>query len=84
MLSGLMVQFYRLEPEASLGGHLYTTRWNNRITSVMQITPAPVIYAHDQNARFQVFLEINQPSVEYGLTQEAEQILQAARITGSW
>jgi hypothetical protein len=84
MLSGLMVQFYRLEPEASLGGHLYTTRWNNRITSVLQLTPAPVIYAHDQNARFQVFLEINQPSTEYGLTREAEQVLQAARVNGSW
>lgn len=84
MLSGLMVQFYRLEPEASLGGHLFTTRWNNRITSILQLTPAPVIYAHDQTARFQVFLEINQPSTEYGLTREAEQILQAARITGSW
>ncbi len=83
-LAALMVQFYRLQPETSLGGHLYTTRWNNRITSVMQLTPAPVIYSHDLNARYQVFLEINQPSQEYGLTREAEQLLQAARINGAW
>jgi hypothetical protein len=84
MLAALMMQFYRLQPETSLGGHLYTTRWNNRITSVMQLTPAPVIYSHDLNARYQVFLEINQPSQEYGLTREAEQFLQAARINGAW
>ncbi len=70
MLVALMTQFYRLQAESSVGGHLYTTRWNNRITSVMRLSPAPVIYSHELNNRYQVFLELNQPSNDYGLTLE--------------
>jgi hypothetical protein len=84
ILVNLMLQYYHLHAEPSLGGHLYTTRWNNRVTSVMQLSPAPVIYGHDAHSRYQIFLELNQPTVDYALTAEAEQILRNANLTQRW
>jgi len=83
-LATLLLQYYHLQAEPSLGGHLYTARWNNRVTSVMQLSPAPVIYSQDTNSRFQIFLELNQPTTDYALTIEAERILQTANITNRW
>lgn len=84
VLVNLMLQYYHLHAEPTLGGHLYTSRWNNRVTSVMQLTPAPVIYSHDVHSRYQIFLELNQPTVDYALTTEAEQILRNANLTQRW
>ncbi|MFN9976862.1 MAG: DUF6690 family protein [Phycisphaerae bacterium] len=36
------------------------------------------------NRRYQVFLELNQPSEEYGLSLQAEQLLQSAKLTQRW
>jgi hypothetical protein len=83
-LVGLMLQYYHLEPQPSLGGHLYTARWNNRVTSLMQISPAPVMYATALNSRYVVFLELNQPAMPYGLSQEASDLLNAGRSAGKW
>ncbi len=84
ILVNLMLQYYHLQPEPNLGGHLYTSRWNNRVTSVVHLTPAPVIYSHDSHSRYQIFLELNQPSTDYALTAEAEQILRNANLTNRW
>jgi hypothetical protein len=80
-IANLMQQFYHLKPEASLGGHLYTTRWNNRITSLLHVAPAPIMYATAEHSRYTVFLELNQPSLPYGLSYEAAQILQTGHQT---
>jgi hypothetical protein len=71
MIAGMMTQFYRLQPEPSLGGQVFTSRWNNRITSLLHIAPASVIQAGTPNANYVVFLELNQPSPAYGLSDEA-------------
>ena len=84
LIASLMVDYYRLKPEQSLGGQLFTTRWNNRVTSVMHVTPAPVIYAGATNARFAVFLELNQPSSQYALSEEASQTLGQTQATQRW
>ena len=84
LIANLMVEYYRLKPEQSLGGQLFTTRWNNRVTSVMHVTPAPVIYAGANNARFAVFLELNQPSSQYALSEEASQTLGQTQATQRW
>lgn len=84
LIANLMVEYYRLKPEQSLGGQLFTTRWNNRVTSVMHVTPAPVIYAGATNARFAVFLELNQPSSQYALSEEASQTLGQTQATQRW
>ena len=83
-LVNLMVQYYQLNPEQSLGGKLYTTRWNNRITSVMQIAPAPIIYAGADHSKYIIFLELNQPSNQYGLSHEASEILRTSEATQRW
>ena len=83
-LANLMTQFYQLSLEQSLGGKLYTTRWNNRITSVMQIAPAPVIYAGADHSKYIIFLELNQPSNQYGLSSEASEILRTSEATQRW
>ncbi len=52
------VQYYGLQPEQMLGGQLMTTRWNNRIANVLQIAPAPIIYAGADHSKYIVFLEL--------------------------
>jgi hypothetical protein len=83
-LANLMVQFYQLKPEQSLGGQLFTTRWNNRITSVMQVSPAPIIYAGADHSKYILFLELNQPSNQYGLSEEATEVLRTSQATQRW
>ena len=83
-LANLMVQFYQLKPEQSLGGQLFTTRWNNRITSVLHVAPAPIIYAGADHSKYILFLELNQPTNQYGLSDEASEILRTSQATQRW
>ena len=83
-LANLMVQYYQLRPEQSLGGQLFTTRWNNRITSVLQIAPAPIIYAGADHSKYIIFLELNQPTNQYGLSTEASEALRSAQASQRW
>ena len=83
-LANLMVQYYQLKPEQSLGGQLFTTRWNNRITSVLQIAPAPIIYAGADHSKYILFLELNQPTNQYGLSTEASEVLRSAQAIQRW
>ncbi len=75
---------YRLQQQPALGGGLYTTTWNGTPTSILQITPATVITADQQNARFTVFLEINQPGLQYGLSSQAQALIQAGKQMNRW
>lgn len=81
MISGMMVQFYRLQPEAALGGQLFTTRWNNRVTSFLHVRPASVVQSGYARSNYQVFLELNQPSMHYGLSDDANQYLASLAVT---
>lgn len=75
LLIQMMAQFYHLQSEPMLGSQLMLSRWNSRITSMLQIQAAEVLYQHDQHHRYQVFLELNQPSLVYSLSPEAQQRL---------
>lgn len=75
---------YRLQQQPALGGGLYTSTWNGSPTSMLHITPATVISAEQQNARFTVFLEINQPGLQYGLSLQAQNLLQAGKQISRW
>jgi hypothetical protein len=83
-LATLMVQFYQLKPEQSLGGELFTSRWNNRVTSVLQIAPAPIIYAGADHSKYILFLELNQTSSPYGMSEEASEMLRTSQATQRW
>lgn len=80
VLVQLMVAFYHLAPEKSLGGQFYATRWNGRVTSMMLVSPAPIIHAGATYGKYSVFLELNQPSHQYALSEEATQILMQTQV----
>lgn len=80
VLAQLMVAFYHLAPEKSLGGQFYATRWNGRVTSMMLVSPAPIIHAGATYGKYSVFLELNQPSHQYALSEEATQILMQTQV----
>lgn len=83
-IATLMQQYYNLKAEPTLGGHLYTTRWNNRITSMLHVAPSPIMYSTAEHSRYTLFLELNQPSLPYGLSYEAQSIIASGHQTERW
>ncbi|HBE69908.1 MAG TPA: hypothetical protein DDW52_17315 [Planctomycetaceae bacterium] len=77
-------QAYKLEQQPSLGGALYLMSWNGKATSVLRISPAAIIRSDSPYSRFEVFLELNQPGLQFGLSREANSLLAAGRATGRW
>lgn len=77
-------QMYQVQQEPALGGGLYTLKWNGQATSVVHVTPAAVVYAGAPYSRYAVLIELNQPGLEYGLSREAHELLQAGRSTHRW
>ena len=82
--SNEMQQAYKLQKAPSLGGGLYLLKWNGRPASVLHIAPAPVIYADAAYSRFNVFLELNQAGLEYGLSPEANSLVEHGKQTQRW
>ena len=79
-----LMESYGMTAEPSLGGHLYTSRWNNRVTSVAVVQPAAVVQQGDELRRYSLYVEINQPSAEYGLSEQGEHLLQTAWQNLRW
>lgn len=77
-------QVYQMQQEPSLGGGLYLLKWNGQAASVLHIAPAPVIYSDAPYSRFNVFLELNQAGLAYGLGPEAQQLIYAGKQTQRW
>jgi hypothetical protein len=42
------------------------------------------MYATALNSRYVIFLELNQPSLSYGLSQEAQNIFSTGQNAGKW
>lgn len=83
-LISLMTQHYGMSPQPTLDTGVYTINWNGGPTSVLKVTRAPVMYADATRSQHTVFLELNQPHLEYGLSSEASKIVTADRSTGRW
>ncbi|MGN6135509.1 MAG: DUF6690 family protein [Aureliella sp.] len=77
-------QFYQLRQEPALGGGLYLIKWNGKPTSVLHIAPAPIIYSTAEHSRYSVFLELNQPNIPYGLSSEAQQLIDNGHLINRW
>jgi hypothetical protein len=77
-------QAYQMQQEPSLGGGLYVLKWNGQAASVLHVSPAPVIYGDAPYSRFNLFLELNQPGLEYGLSQSAQDLIQTGKQTRRW
>lgn len=77
-------RYYQFQQEPALGGGLYMLKWNGQPASVLQVAPAPVIYADAPYSRFNVFLELNQAGLAYGLSEESQQLVAFGRQTNRW
>lgn len=81
---GELQQQYQMQQVPALGGLLYLLSWNGKPTSIVHVEPAAVIYADSPYARFNVLIELNQAGLEYGLSREARQLLDAGKNTRRW
>ncbi len=77
-------QAYHLSQEPALGGNLYVTKWNGQVTSLLHVSPASVIYNDLPYARYNLFLELNQADLEYGLSVEGRQLVEAGKQMRRW
>jgi hypothetical protein len=75
---------YQMIQEPSLGGNLYVIKWNGKPASLLHLAPASVLYNDLPYGRFNIFLELNQAGLEYGLSGEAQQLVNAGRQTNRW
>lgn len=79
-----MTQFYGLQPEPSLDAGVYTRRWNATPVHFLRLTRAPIVYSDALHHKLTVYLELNQPDLRYGISTEAQRIIDADRRTGRW
>ncbi|HBJ38726.1 MAG TPA: hypothetical protein DDZ51_29040 [Planctomycetaceae bacterium] len=79
-----MTQFYGLQAEPSLDAGVYTRRWNAMPVHFLRLTRAPVVYSDALHHKLTVYLELNQPDLRYGISTEAQRIIDADRRTGRW
>ncbi len=79
-----MTQFYGLQLEPSLDAGVYTRKWNGRPVHFLRITRAPIVYSDATHHKFIIFLELNQPDLGYGISEEAQRIMSADHSTGRW
>ncbi|MEM8910769.1 MAG: DUF6690 family protein [Planctomycetota bacterium] len=75
---------YGLQPEPSLEAGVLTKRWNGVPVHFLRLTHAPVVYSDAVHQKFTVFLELNQPNLTYGISEEAKRIVQSDQWTGRW
>jgi hypothetical protein len=67
---------YRLQYYPPLGGELFVKKWNGRPTSLVYTALAPVISAENLHSRYKLYAELNQPGLEFGISQEAQAIME--------
>ncbi len=79
-----MSDHYGLTAEPSLEAGVYTRRWNAMPVHFLRLSYAPVVYADAAHQKFTVFLELNQPDLPYGTSEEARRIVAADRQSGRW
>tara|TARA_R110002049_G_scaffold2750_2_gene21550 strand:+ start:364848 stop:365672 length:825 start_codon:yes stop_codon:yes gene_type:complete len=83
-LVGTMTQFYGLQTEPSLEAGVYTRRWNGLPVHFLRLTHAPVVYSDAVHQKYTVFMELNQPNLAYGISDEAKRIVISDRGSGRW
>lgn len=80
----LMTDHYGFYREPHLGAGMYVVRWNGKPTSVLRVVHAPIVRASAPHAQLDVMLEINRPDLQYELSPEAQEILQADQASRKW
>jgi hypothetical protein len=80
----MLTAIYGLKPEPTLDAGMYVSRWNATPTSVLKIARAPIITSTSPHSQLHLQLELNRPSVTYGLSAEFRQFLDRDRNTNRW
>ena len=83
-LVGLLTQHYGLTRTPSLEAGVYTKRWNAVPVHFLRLTHAPVVYSDAVHQKYTIFLELNQPNLAYGISAEAQRIVNSDRQSGRW
>lgn len=83
-LAHTMTSNYGLTSEPTLEAGVYTKRWNGRPVHFLRLTHAPVVYSDAVHQKYTVFLELNQPNLSYGISDEARRIVNSDRHSGRW
>ncbi len=79
-----MTRHYGLAHEPSLEAGVFTRRWNGNPVHFMRLSRAPVMYSDAVHQKYTVFLELNQPSLRFGISPEAKKIVESDRSSGRW
>lgn len=79
-----MTQHYGLATEPSLDAGVFTKRWNALPVHFLRVSRAPIVYRDALHHKFTVFIELNQPDLRFGISEEASQIITSDRNTGRW
>ena len=79
-LVGTMTQFYGLQSEPALEAGVYTRRWNGLPVHFLRMTHAPVVYSDAVHQKYTVFLELNQPNLAYGISDEAKRVVSPTEV----
>lgn len=79
-----LTNHYGLQAERALDAGVYTRRWNGIPVHLLRITHAPVVFSDAVHQKYTLFLELNQPNLQYGISEEARRIVQTDRWTGRW
>lgn len=80
----LMTSQYGLQPAPNIEAGVYVKSWNGLPVQFLRLTHAPVVYSDAVHQKFTVFIELNQPNLTYGISDEARRIIQSDRSTGRW
>ncbi|TWT79917.1 hypothetical protein CA13_13270 [Planctomycetes bacterium CA13] len=83
-MAAIMTEYYGLKPERSLEAGVLTRRWNGEPIQFMRLTHAPVVYSDAVHQKFTVFIEMNEPGLAYGISDEAKRIVASDRYSGRW
>ena len=83
-LVSVMKKHYEMDREPSLEAGVFTKRWNGDPVHFLRMAHAPVVYSDAVHQKYTVFLELNQPNLAYGISRQAELIIQADKQSGRW
>ncbi len=83
-LVGAMTQHYGLTREPSLEAGAFTKRWNGQPVHFLRMSHASVVYSDAVHQKYTVFLELNQPNLAYGISHEAQRIVDSDKKSGRW
>ena len=83
-LVGAMTQHYGLQHEPTLEAGVLTKRWNGVPIHFLRLSHSSVVHADALHQKYTVFLELNQPDLPFGLSDEAKKIVEHDRMSGRW